>query len=326
MRHSLICFISLIATANAFAQGYSPYPNGGSGTNTTPSVSQASQPIATQGATVASEGDRKKAFEAIRQTASPLTPEQIRELSIIIDATDRAKAQARPQPKPVIGSITVDSSPGATPPIIRLSDGHETTIVFLDGHGVPWPIRAWRNGDERAFLVVNPLAETAQGGAGSSMARSNMLNIGLKDEKYSSGSLAVFLQDASSPITFTLTSRQREVDYRVDIRVLGRSPLATPAVIAGTGDNGVIPELVDVLAQLPPKGAHIIPTQNKEVQVWEYNGVYLVRTPFRMISPAWNGQQMSADGMMAYRIPPTPLIIASREGKLVQIVIGEGIQ
>jgi intracellular multiplication protein IcmK len=327
--------LSLVACVSvaAGAQGYSPYAGGGVGPAKAdaakanpPQAASTQQPGASNANGSSSTGarvtdtDKSKAFEAIRQTTSPLTPEQTRELIQTLDAVEREKAKFRPQPTPLIRSVTVDPSPGVAPPVIRLSDGNETTIVFLDGNGSPWPIRAWRNGDDRAFSVVNPFAGD---NTGTANGQTNMLNIGLKESSYPTGSLTVFMSGIASPITFRLLARQPEVDYRIDVRLPGRSPTAAPSTIANTSGAAVTPELLDVLSSLPPNGARVVKTRETGVMVWELNGAYLVRMPHRMISPAWVAQATSADGMNAYRIPATPIIVASRDGQLIKIEVAE---
>jgi intracellular multiplication protein IcmK len=334
INRALLSLFVCISTAAA-AQAYSPYAGGGVGPAKSdapkaapPQSASTQQPGASTTNNAAAGGagvrvtdtDKSKAFEAIRQTASPLTPEQTRELIQTLDAVEREKSKFRPQPTPLIRSVTVDPSPGVAPPVIRLSDGNETTIVFLDGNGSPWPIRAWRNGDDRAFSVVNPFAGD---NAGTANGQTNMLNIGLKESSYPTGSLTVFMSGIASPITFRLLARQPEVDYRIDVRLPGRSPTATPSTIANTTGAAVAPELLDVLSLLPPNGARVVKTREAGVMVWELNGAYLVRMPHRMISPAWVAQQSSADGMNAYRIPATPIIVASRDGQLIKIEVAE---
>ncbi|WP_306686756.1 DotH/IcmK family type IV secretion protein [Candidatus Coxiella mudrowiae] len=47
--------------------------------------------------------------------------------------------------------MIVNLSPGATPPIIRLSSGFVTSLVFLDSKGAPWRIQACDLGDPNSF-------------------------------------------------------------------------------------------------------------------------------------------------------------------------------
>ncbi|WP_251365941.1 DotH/IcmK family type IV secretion protein [Coxiella-like endosymbiont of Rhipicephalus sanguineus] len=56
-------------------------------------------------------------------------------------------------PKPTSASVIVNLSPEATLPVIRLSSGFVTSLVFLDSTGAPWPIQAYDLGDPNSFNI-----------------------------------------------------------------------------------------------------------------------------------------------------------------------------
>ena len=96
----------------------------------------------------------QEAFSKTVQNLMPLTPDQIKSLRKMYDNTQRATA-AYPgtPPKPTSSTVSVDLSPGATPPVIRLQSGFVTSLVFLDSTGQPWPIIAYDLGDPDNFSI-----------------------------------------------------------------------------------------------------------------------------------------------------------------------------
>ncbi len=213
-------------------------------------------------------------------------------------------------PKPVATSQFVNLSPGSTPPVIRLAQGFVSSLVFLDSTGAPWPISAYDLGDPSSFNIVWDKT-------------SNTLMI-QASKLYNYGNLAVRLEGLNTPVMLTLIPGQKEVDYRVDMRVQGYGPNAQ---IASVGDN--LPPhanrvLLHILDGVPPNGSNRLTVSGGDARAWLLKNKMYLRTNLTILSPAWLSSMTSADGMHAYEMQKSPVILVSWHGKVMQLKV-EGL-
>ncbi len=251
------------------------------------------------------------AFRSVTQDAFPLSPNQINELRNMLDQTQRAQAAApyKTPPAPTSTSLNIDLAPGAVPPVVRLSKGFVSSLVFIDGTGAPWPIDSFDLGDPTAFNI-------------SWDKKGNTLMVQARQD-YSYGNLAVNLKNLNTPVMLTLVPGQRVVDYRVDMRVPGQGPQATVAIgddLPAPADN----QLLNVLNGIAPMNGRRLKTENDFAQVWMVGDVLYLRSAYVILSPAWVAKMSSADGMNAYKLPPSPLVLLMRHGQIVSVKI-EGL-
>ncbi len=249
----------------------------------------------------------QQAFSNMTQGLMPLTPEQIKMLHYLFDQSRKVAAEdAGLPPKPTSSSVVVNLAPGAVPPVIRLAAGFVTSLVFLDSTGAPWPIHAYDIGDPSGFNI-------------QWNKKSNTLLVQATNQ-YKSGNLAVILKELNTPVMLTLLPGQQAIDYRVDLRVPGLGPNALVMVdeAPGTGD----PQLLSVLDGIPPAGAKQLDIQGGECQGWlSTDGHLFLRTRLTVLSPSWLSSMTSADGMHAYVLEKTPVVLTSARGKVVQLTI-----
>lgn len=251
----------------------------------------------------------KNAYHQVLKEAFPLSPGQIKKLRNRLDDTQRAAATApynRP-PRPTSSSVMINLAPGATPPVIRLSQGFVSSLVFVDSTGAPWPIESYDIGNPSVFDI-------------KWNKKNNTLMIQAR-AAYTIGNLAVKMVDLNTPVMLTLVPGQRVVDYRVDLRVPGLGPDAKP-IFSGSGlPNEADDRLLNVLDGVPPKGSKRLTTKGADAQAWEIGSTLFLRTRFKVISPAWLATLSSADGMNAYKMAKTPMVLLSRYGKTTQLRI-----
>jgi intracellular multiplication protein IcmK len=269
----------------------------------TPSASHPSAPlpVADVGANLSDE-----AFANMTKSALPLSPAQIRTLHLLFDANQRAIAEyPGTPPRPTSTSVAVNLAPGATPPVIRLTSGFVTSMVFLDSTGAPWPIKAYDMGDPKSFNVQWD-------------KESNTLLIQAITQ-YKVGNLAVILQGLNTPVMITLIPGQQAVDYRVDLRVPGLGPNAIPTQVGLPGVGS--PYLLNVLDGIPPPGSKQLNVTGGDADIWLLNNRIYVRTRLTILSPGWISTLSSADGTHAYEMMPAPLVLASYHGKVVKLRI-----
>lgn len=251
------------------------------------------------------------AFRSVSQDAFPLSPDQINALRNMLDQTQRAQAAApyKTPPAPTSTSLLIDLAPGAVPPVIRLSKGFVSSLVFIDSTGSPWPIDAYDLGDPNAFNIQWD-------------KKGNTLMVQARQD-YSYGNLAVNLKGLNTPIMLTLVPGQRVVDYRVDMRVPGQGPQA----IVTIGDNLPAPadnQLLNVLNGIPPMNGQRLKTENDFAEVWKVGDIVYLRSRYTLLSPAWVAKMSSADGMNAYKLSPAPLVLLMRHGQVVSVKV-EGL-
>jgi intracellular multiplication protein IcmK len=252
-----------------------------------------------------------KAFKDLTRQLFPLTAEQILRLKQMSQAAEFAQTStAGVPPKPTATSQFVNLSPGSTPPVIRLSQGFVSSLVFLDSTGAPWPIVAYDLGAPSAFNIQWDKT-------------SNTLMI-QAIKLYNYGNLAVRLKGLNTPVMLTLIPGQKAVDYRVDLRVQGYGPNAKNMPM----EQGLPPHASDILLHVldgvPPAGSQRLIVSGGDARAWLANEKMYVRTNLTVISPGWLASMTSADGMHAYEMQKAPILLVSWHGKVIQLKV-EGL-
>jgi len=283
--------------------------------NNTPPQQPANQNSGSANNQVISQNDTEvidnKSFKDMARSLYPLTPEQIVKLKQIYHTSEYAQAStAGTPPKPTATSQFVNLSPGSTPPVIRLSQGFVSSLVFLDSTGAPWPISAYDLGDPSAFNI--------QWDKTSNTLMIQALKL------YNYGNLAVRLRGLNTPVMLTLIPGQKAVDYRVDLRVQGYGPNAKSMPM----EEGIPPSasdlLLHVLDGVPPPGSQRLVVSGGDARAWLSNEKMYVRTNLTVLSPGWIGSMTSADGMHAYEMQKSPVLLVSWHGKVMQLKV-EGL-
>jgi intracellular multiplication protein IcmK len=251
------------------------------------------------------------AFEGVTEQLFPLSPEEILRVKQQYHTNEYAKeSPVGTPPKPTATSQFVNLSPGSTPPVIRLSQGFVSSLVFLDSTGAPWPISAYDLGDPTAFNIQWDKT-------------SNTLMI-QASKLYTYGNLAVRLRGLNTPVMLTLIPGQKAVDYRVDLRVQGYGPNAKSMPM----EEGIPPAANDILLHVldgvPPQGSARLVVSGGDARAWLLNDRMFVRTSLTILSPGWIGSMTSADGTHAYEMQKSPVLLVSWHGKVMQLKV-EGL-
>lgn len=251
------------------------------------------------------------AFEGVAQQLFPLSAEQTLRLKQMYQNNEFAQVSpVGTPPKPTATSQFVNLSPGSTPPVIRLSQGFVSSLVFLDSTGSPWPITAYDLGDPAAFNIQwDRISNTL-------MIQASKL--------YTYGNLAVRLQGLNTPVMLTLIPGQKAVDYRVDLRVQGYGPNAKNMPMEEGLPPSANDKLLHVLDGVPPQGSTRLVVNGGDARAWLQNDTMYVRTNLTILSPGWIGSMTSADGMHAYEMQKSPVLLVSWHGKVMQLKV-EGL-
>ena len=252
-----------------------------------------------------------KAFTDMAHSIYPLNTEQVVRLKQIYQTNEYAQASpVGTPPKPTATSQFVNLSPGSTPPVIRLSQGFVSSLVFLDSTGAPWPISAYDLGDPSAFNIQWDKTSNTL------MIQANKL--------YNYGNLAVRLKGLNTPVMLTLIPGQKAVDYRVDLRIQGYGPNATNMPM----EEGIPPSASDVLLHVldgvPPANSQRLVVNGGDARAWLSHEKMYVRTNLTVLSPGWIASMTSADGTHAYEMQKSPVLLVSWHGKVMQLKV-EGL-
>ena len=280
-----------------------------------PTLKPAGNPMLSGGTATASESDEKiideLAYEQVEKQVFPMQEKEIVKLKTKYQDIELAKTAApTAPPKPVATSQFVNLSPGSTPPVIRLAQGFVSSLVFLDSTGAPWPISAYDLGDPTSFNIVwDKTGNTL-------MIQANKL--------YNYGNLAVRLEGLNTPVMLTLIPGQKVVDYRVDMRVQGLGPNAQMASIGENLPLTANKVLLHILDGVPPNGSSRLTVSGGDARAWLLENKMYVRTNLTVLSPAWLATMTSGDGMHAYELQKSPVLLVSWHGKVMQLKV-EGL-
>jgi intracellular multiplication protein IcmK len=230
-----------------------------------------------------------KAFNDFEQ--SQLTTGQVKRLKKQnLQNSEASMSPYNSTPKPVTRTLMIDLSPGVNAPILRLSSGSLTSIVFSSLNGDPWYI-------ENVKLNRNMFSDGANAGD------TNPTNVLTLEplRPIAQGNVSVMLKGLSTPVIFSLSSGQKEVDFRVDVKISGRNPDATTKVsyeerIPSIDDN--VPYFLD---GVPPKQAKKLRVVGGDVEAWELNNSMYIRTNADVQYPAYYSSARSTSGLAVYR-------------------------
>lgn len=250
---------------------------------------------------------RQQAFGAATSGLMPMKTEEIRKLLEMYDETQQAvQTPIYPNPKPESTFQTISLDPGTAPVEIKTAIGHVTTLSIVDASGQPWPIQdiSWAGN----FEVLQP--ETG----------SNMLRITPMAD-FAFGNVSMRLIGLNPPVIFTLRTDRKSVQVRADVQIaeMGPNGVAPPIqrqITTTAGDT----KLSTILEGVPPASANKIKIDGIDgrTTAYEVGGTTYVRTPYTLLSPAWDSSVRSADGTNVYAMKFTPVLLLSDKGKMVR--------
>lgn len=255
-----------------------------------------------------------QAFQQLIKSYYPLTPKQVHTFKNV--QAEQAKANAMPAGSaPAQGTsniIPVSLKTGITAPIVRIGQGMITSLVFTDKTGKVWPIAAYSVGNPKAFSIVWN-------------KKSGVLMVQGK-KLYEQSNVAVMLRGLDVPVMLTLLVGQNKWDYLDYIRVQAYNAKDSGAEIEAVGQAPAY--LIQLLSNLPPKGAVKLITSDEDVQVWQYKKHYLMLTRATLLSPAWTARQRGSGPtpLNAYELPVAPVILLSKQGQTERVTVRQPLR
>ena len=246
-------------------------------------------------------------FDEILTQTLGLTPDQIKQLRREQNLRQKAASELPvTPPKPITSTIPVSAAPGSQAPVVRTFAGFASAITLMDSTGALWPIENIVVGHEKMFDV-----KRLDGEKGSMLSIVPLAN-------YGQTNMLVYLKGLS-PIVISLVAGQKEVDFRVDLRVQGLGPNAQISV--GGLPASTNPSLYTILEGVAPVDSKELKINGGDAKAWlSKSGVMYLRTPLKVISPSWVGSARSSD-MNAYEMKPANSIRIIRDGKIETIGI-----
>lgn len=250
---------------------------------------------------------------------SPFSPAEVRRLRGELEERERAWYEnlgKRPQPKAVVSEYRLDLSPGATPPVVRVTLGQGALVTFLSADAKPWPIKESDNFNSKGIRVTQLSA--------------HVLSVSLLSP-YATGSVGVILDGLASGVTFSVVPAQAETDHRAEMIV----PRMLAVAEGGQVGESYVPmpgfntaELSQYLLKIPPPTARELKiVGNIDVRAWQSSkDRMVVRTAMTVVSPAAFKRHSSADGTHVYEMPLSPVITVQGPRATYQTVVIEGIQ
>lgn len=283
MKFKLISLAVMLSTTNAFAGDMPPntFADSQVPLQAPPQQLSASQDIA----------DKVQLLNDLQFT--PQQSQLVKDL--LLEQKRNASSPYTTTSVPVTRSVGVTLNPGETPPILRLSAGMLSTVVFSDSSGNAWNIEKVNLDRARFNDGVNVDGKDSNEG----IPETNVLTIEPLDP-VAFGNVAVTLKGLNTPVIFMLTVGQRDVDVRVDARLPGRSPDAKTMVSTG---GMIAPDNVSLtfMDGLAPEGAIEMTTNDSGVRAWKYGGFIFVRSQNTVIQPAFLSSFRANNGMQIFR-------------------------
>lgn len=258
---------------------------------------------------VSREAAEEAAFEEAMRAFMPMSPEQILEMRTRLDTIQNAGSRPVREQTAVSGSVDISLDPGNEPEIIRLGPDMVSALNFIDSSGEPWPVAAVVVGNPDSFSVNAPI----EGG--------NLVTI-TPLSPHARGNMSISLVELPTPIVVRLESSFDAVDFRKDMRILQRGPNALPDIsYLGGGLTAGDDSFASFLDGVPPEGADTVTVTGGSARAWLYNGMLYMRTTMTLLSPAWETSAMGAAGMRVYRLPETPVVLVSDNGRLLSLTL-----
>lgn len=205
-------------------------------------------------------------------------------------------------PKAVNMLLTASVSPGAVPPVVRLSKNRATAIILTDINGQPWPIVNY-DGLSTEDFTVKRLDNAAPDGYVLSVTPRGA---------FVSGNLVLILKGLASPLSLDFVSAQKEFDAKADIRVQASGPNTQYSTLSLP--DGIDTSLLSLLQGVAPDGAKQLTVNGNAAQAWlARDGKMYLRTRHKIMSPAFENVSSSPDGTYAYKMMAVPVVLYKAE-------------
>ncbi|MGJ3289483.1 DotH/IcmK family type IV secretion protein [Klebsiella sp. PL-2018] len=258
-------------------------------------------------------GNSADVIDAARLDAA-LSPDEIRTLRGMVADNERAVSSPVTSVVPRISSLTVNLSPGASLPLVRTAVNNLSVVTFSDINGTPWPQSDPPYNAAPGFFDVQ--------------YNGNMVTI-TPTRPWAAGNVSVYLKGLAVPVILNVNSGEtdtpaasQETDSRLDLRIPRQGPGSpradAPAAKIALHDT----TLQAFLDGIPPKDPTIrrlrFTGNLADTTVWQQGDNLIVRSR-AMLRDEFEQTLSSADGTHVWKLPLSPLLTFSVEGRSVHI-------
>jgi len=245
---------------------------------------------------------------------SPLSADEIRELRMRMTDNERSVNAPMISVVPRISSLTLNLSPGASIPLVRTALNNQSVITLTDISGAPWP-------QSDPPINASPKNFDVQFNAGSNMLTITPLR------PWAAGNISVYLKGLDVPVILNVTSGEtdtrsasQEIDSRLDLRIPRQGPGSTTA---GAPVDKIALHSATLQAFLdgtPPEEARRLKFQGSvpDTVIWQSGDDLMVRSR-AMLRDEFEQTLSSADGTHLWKLPVTPLLTFSVNGRSVHV-------
>lgn len=253
--------------------------------------------------------DNQANFESYYDNTFNVTPDQLRQIRRRRNQLEEAGQLPVPS-QGVQRSQSVSLDPGAKNAVIRCYPQYATVIRVLDNHGNPWPIMAHMIGNSANFQVQKPDMEPYDTIIVSPVVSTGSTNLALMLDNNDG-------ENPVPPLSLQLIVSPnfgKQYDSVASIRVNRRGPRAGQPVGNGGDDFNTDDVMLAFLDGVPPKNAVRLKTNDKSVEAWEYEEMLYIRSPKKIIWPAWQKTISSGEKSgqtFAYELPMVPSVMFS---------------
>lgn len=245
---------------------------------------------------------------------SPLSADEIRELRVRMTDTERSVNAPMISVVPRISSLTLNLSPGASIPLVRTALNNQSVVTLTDISGAPWP-------QSDPPINASPKNFDVKFNAGSNMLTITPLR------PWAAGNISVYLKGLDVPVMINVTSGEtdtrtasQEIDSRLDLRIPRQGPGSSAP---GAPMDKIALHSATLQAFLdgtPPEEARRLKFQGSvpDTVIWQSGDDLMVRSR-AMLRDEFEQTLSSADGTHLWKLPVTPLLTFSVNGRSVHV-------
>lgn len=259
-----------------------------------------------------------------------LTPQQVADIKYAEALKNKMLASPYlSTPRPVIRSVMVNLAPDSTPPIMRMSLGMLSTLVFTDTDGQAWEIEQVQ-ADSRLYRIHgSPTSNNADANANANRTMQEALSGEVVNnpqpqmqdtgyqraknmvmieplEAWSGSNIVVLLKGKQTPVIILVTTGQDEADLRLDMKVQGLNPdrKYNPLNMGASGVQNITGIDEDILGFLDgriPDSAMSLLSSDGTATAWDVNGRTYVKSRLDVLHPAYSAKVSSNESTHVYR-------------------------
>ena len=264
--------------------------------------------------------------------SAKMTPKEIEDVKKREVNREEAAARVSISGSVVAKTISLDLQGSSRPHKIRIAQGYGTSVVFVDSTGSPWPIRRVDNFNAAALGLLGFEGEKSP----TKDCHTDTVNSFsvFAISRFDSGVINVFLCDTAVPVVFDFNSdaKAKDVDNPVEVRALSKGPLAKAEPVVYDGRPTYSSILLALLDGQIPAVAQPLLSGHPQMQAWNLavnsekngNGRILLKTDLTIFSPAPIEQRSGANGVSAYLMPATPVVLVSdKSGRVLSVILAD---